>query len=552
MALLPTALCLLALSVPGPISGGGGQSPAAAGPLQPPSNEALEKAAAQGDPEAAHELGGRYAEGRMGLAKDEIKAAAWYQKAADQGHAPALADLGWYHLNGLGGLPADPAKAFGCFQSATQKGNRYATHMLGWMYEVGRGIEQSDRLAAEWHEKAAKLGDMDSLAALGWLTESGRGVPKNEQAAAQMYAVAARNGNAMAMNNLGWFFVTGRGGLQKDYDTARRLFETASTLGWPRADGNLGYLYQGGLGVPKNMATALRWFKLSADAGDLLSQDYLGQVYEGFLGVERDLGLAFHYHALGAAQGSASSTDGLVRVLISGYQPTPQEADGAAEWMEKDLAAGQGRYRLPLALLLIRRGTPPADPARIRTLVADEQRSPHPSSMLPLVLRLLSGGALGRPYVPVGSELLALAAEQGSPAARLEWARTLVHGSPAEQAQAVRILESMKDQRHPEATFELGLLYQNGGAVRHSSARAVALFTEAAELGWAPAMFHLGLIHHQGIGVRKDLEQAKVWYRKAEAAGYPLARGRVRPDGSLAPLEDLIHPSTGFSAANPK
>jgi TPR repeat protein len=535
-----------------PVSGAGGQSPAASGPLQPPSNEALEKAATQGDPEAAHELGERYAEGRMGLAKDETKAVAWYQKAADQGHTAALADLGWYQLEGRGGLTADAAKAFACFQSAAQKGNPYATHMLGWMYEMGRGIEQNDRLAAEWHEKAAKLGDMDSLASLGWLTQSGRGVPKNEAAAAQMYAVAARNGNAMAMTNLGWFFVAGLGGLQKNYDTARQLFETASTLGWPRADGNLGYLYEHGFGVTKNLSTALRWFKLSADAGDILSQEHLGLRYEGFQGTERDLGLAFHYHALGAAQGSALSIDGLMRVLITGYQPTPREADEVAGWMEKDLAAGRGRCLLPLALLLIRRGTPPADPARIRALVTEEQRSQPPSPMLPMVLRHLSGGMLGKPYMALGSDLLAQAAEQGSPQAKLEWTRTLMHGSVTEQAQAVRILESMRGQHHPEATFELGLLYQNGGAVRRSPAKAVALFTEAAELGWAPAMFHLGLIHHQGIGVKKDLAQAKAWYLKAEAAGYPMARGRVRPDGSLAPLEDLTRPSVGIRPATPK
>lgn len=552
MAFLPSILCLLALSAAGPVPGGGGQSPAASGPLQPPSNEALEKAAMQGDPEAAHELGERYAEGRMGLAKDEAKAVSWYQKAADRGHVAALADLGWYHLEGRGGLPADATKAIACFQSAAQKGNPYATHMLGWMYETGRGIEQNDRLAAEWHEKAAKLGDMDSLASLGWLTGAGRGVPKNEAAAAQMFAIASRNGNAMAMTNLGWYFVEGKGGLPKDYDTARRLFETASTLGWPRADGNLGYLYEHGFGVAKNLSTALRWFKLSADAGDFMSQEHLGLHYEGLQGMERDLGLAFHYHALGAAQGSALSIDGLVRVLITGYRPTPQEADEVAGWMEKDLAAGRGRYRLPLALLLIRRGTPPADPARIRALVAEEQKSQPPNAMLPLVLGLLSGGVLGKPYMAVGSDLLAQAAEQGSPEAKLQWTRTLIHGSIAEQAQALRILESMKGQHHPEATFELGLLYQNGGVVRRSSAKAVALFTEAAELGWAPAMFHLGLIHHQGIGIKKDLEQAKVWYQRAEAAGYPLARGRVRPDGSLAPLEDMIRPPVDVRSTTPK
>lgn len=545
MFLRAIVLCLCALPLLG--LDGVAQKSSVAGTLQPPPSEALEKLAAQGDPEAAHELGARYAEGRMGLTRDEVRAAAWYQKAAAQGHAAAQGDLGWYYLKGLGGLPADEARAFACFQSAAEKGNRYATHMLGWMYENGRGTRQDDRLAAAWHEKAANLGDMDSLASLGWLTESGRGVPKDEAAAARMYATAVRGGNAMAMNNLGWFFASGKGGLQKDYATARQLFETASTLGWARADGNLGYLYANGLGVPRNLSTSLRWFKLSADAGDLLSQQYLGHLYEAGREVGRDLALAFHYDLLAARQGDVSSADGLARLCMSEVQPTPDDTDQAIE-----LCSGNVRFRVHLTLLLLRFRGPATDTGRIRALLIEDQDSNAPSPLLPVAIKILGSGMFGRSYASLGAELLTRAAEKGTPEARIELAKTLINGSPAERRKAVQTLEDLRNQRHPQGTFELGLLYQNGLAVPRSMSEALDLFTASADLGFAPAMFHLGLLYHQGIGIRKNPGLAKAWYGRAEAAGYPPAKGRVRPDGSLAPLDELLSPPTAFISHPPK
>jgi hypothetical protein len=114
------------------------------------------------------------------------------------------------------------------------------------------------------------------------------------------------------------------------------------------------------------------------------------------------------------------------------------------------------------------------------------------------------------------------------------------------------MLEALRDQQHPQGTFELGLLYQNGVAVPRSTSKALRLFTAAAELGYAPAMFHLGLLYHQGIGIRKNPGLAKAWYGRAEATGYPPAKGRVRPDGSLAPLADLLQPPASLSLVRTK
>lgn len=55
-----------------------------------------EKAAAQGEPEAAYNLGVYYANGR-GVQRDANKALEWFEKAAAQGHEGAKRILGKQH-----------------------------------------------------------------------------------------------------------------------------------------------------------------------------------------------------------------------------------------------------------------------------------------------------------------------------------------------------------------------------------------------------------------------------------------------------------------------
>ncbi|MDH3455539.1 MAG: trypsin-like peptidase domain-containing protein, partial [Gemmatimonadota bacterium] len=83
------------------------------------------RAAAQGgEPEAAYQLGLRYA-GGLGVARDDVAAAAWFRRAAEQGVARAQ-----YHL--------------------------------GALYAVGLGVEQDDVEAAHWVRMAAERGVADA------------------------------------------------------------------------------------------------------------------------------------------------------------------------------------------------------------------------------------------------------------------------------------------------------------------------------------------------------------------------------------------------------
>lgn len=56
---------------------------------------------------------------------------------------------------------------------------------------------------------------------------------------------------------------------------------------------------------------------------------------------------------------------------------------------------------------------------------------------------------------------------------------------------------------------------------------AITLIQESAESGVAEAQYYLGLCYEQGTVVKKNLEMAKMWYRRASAQSFPLAKYRL-------------------------
>ena len=49
--------------------------------------------------------------------------------------------------------------------------------------------------------------------------------------------------------------------------------------------------------------------------------------------------------------------------------------------------------------------------------------------------------------------------------------------------------------------------------------KAIKLYEEAAELGYAEAQFRLGVCYSDGDGVDRDLSKAFYWYKKAYEKG---------------------------------
>ncbi len=161
-----------------------------------PSSDAaktLNSAASEGDPVAQFQLGLSYLEqGRTNEGVSLIRKAANQNQPAAQYRLAKLYEIGE-------GVSQDSEMARQLTERAARNGNRIAMHDLALYYAEGRGGVQADMpKAANWFEKAAERGVVDSQFNLGVLFESGQGLPKNMSDAFVWYSIAAAQGDQFA------------------------------------------------------------------------------------------------------------------------------------------------------------------------------------------------------------------------------------------------------------------------------------------------------------------------------------------------------------------
>ena len=131
----------------------------------------LQKKAAQGDPAAQLELGGKYLYGE-GVAKDPETALKWSQQAAEY----ADKNPSWYLKS-------------------------VAFAILGNVYENDGGVRNIQE-AIKWYFKSAMLNDARGMIPLSRIYSHGEGVPKDVVAGlAWMYVAAGSGGPGIADNS---------------------------------------------------------------------------------------------------------------------------------------------------------------------------------------------------------------------------------------------------------------------------------------------------------------------------------------------------------------
>jgi localization factor PodJL len=154
---------------------------------------ALRQAALDGDPAAAYEVAGRFAEGH-GVPQNQIAAAHWLERAAKQGLVPAQFRLGGLYEKGIG-VKKDLIRARELYLVAADKGNGKAMHNLAVLYAEGIDGTPDYKDAAQWFGKAADHGLRDSQYNLGILYARGIGVSQNYAESYKWFALAADQGD---------------------------------------------------------------------------------------------------------------------------------------------------------------------------------------------------------------------------------------------------------------------------------------------------------------------------------------------------------------------
>ena len=134
-----------------------------------------------------------------------------------------------------------------------------------------------------------------------------------------------------------------------------------------------------------------------------------------------------------------------------------------------------------------------------------------------------------------GREWYNKAAEQNEPTALYALASIMekedsMAGYSKRQLRKRRTIEFLvkaAENKHPEAQYRLGRLYESGKYVRKSKKKAFNWYLHAANQGHTDAMERVGYCYEKGRGVKKNEPKAASWYRLAERGGNETAKKKM-------------------------
>ena len=137
-----------------------------------------------------------------------------------------------------------------------------------------------------------------------------------------------------------------------------------------------------------------------------------------------------------------------------------------------------------------------------------------------------------------------LAAQKGDSGAQYLLGKAFFDGHAALQAdqqQARAWFASAAAQKHAQAAYFLGLIYQNAYGVKADAVQAAQWFKQSADWGNPDAMFMLANAYVAGAGVPTDPARAVQLYQAAAEQEHPLASqalGYALRDGTLGLKRD--------------
>jgi len=121
-----------------------------------------------------------------------------YEKRVELGDSNAMFDMGGFYDRGIRGFTQDYTKALELWHRAGELGNAQALQSIGYCYFHGEGVERNEKIALQYYERAAIMGDYHSRRSLGIEEMKAWNISR----AKKHYLIAARDGNENAVTNV--------------------------------------------------------------------------------------------------------------------------------------------------------------------------------------------------------------------------------------------------------------------------------------------------------------------------------------------------------------
>ena len=146
-----------------------------------------------------------------------------------------------------------------------------ACKRLGWCYHEGKGVEQDDKTAALWYEKAGLIlmNNPNGGGELGDIAEcyfEGDGIYQDREEAIKWYKRAAEKGHIYSQRRLAEIYEEG-GLVLRDYEEALKWYDKMAECGDLEALYITGLYYLEGKGVKANKEKAIARIKKAASVG---------------------------------------------------------------------------------------------------------------------------------------------------------------------------------------------------------------------------------------------------------------------------------------------
>ena len=238
-----------------------------------------------GNLDAQFHIASGYTEGR-GVPANTKEAFHWFRSAAEGGHLGAIYRLGIMHVQGEF-VDRDYDKALLWFKKGMEKDHVSSISMMGYMYQKGFGVDKSPQISANYIEKAANLGDLQSQLVIATkYLKGGLGVEKDLKKSFSWFKKIAENqGHRYAKYQVGKMYIAG---VVTTKDTAKGMeyVLSAANSRLEVAQEEIARIYYKGEIVEKDLKTALMYALLSS--GDIGSNELSDEIAKHLSQRERE------------------------------------------------------------------------------------------------------------------------------------------------------------------------------------------------------------------------------------------------------------------------
>ena len=468
-----------------------------------------------------------------------------YEGAAQKGVEEAVLPLAFF--DAMSDSKEKQGSAYLVAEEKAKSGSPEAALLLGMLFDRGLGVEQNERDAVYWYQKAET--NPVSAFILGTYYAEGHEVSQDKEKAAVLLKQASAAGFSYADLNLailehnnGQVFLpnlekahalgnTTASLLLADYslagtsDTAqvrqaRGIYQNLAERGDRQAQLKLGYLLEQGLGGKVNMQEAAHWYELAANQGHATAQYLLGRLNQ--LG---QLDKAPNYEVAKQWYSRAMSNYAPAAVALGFIYETVDDNYKQA-FTAYELAANKSSVigEFDLGLVYEYGKGRPVDNHKAEELYKSAAERGHSRAMVQLAGLYANDKKLRDEKESV--KWYKKAADLGDRNAlyQLGYLAEKGIGMSKDPAFAFTQYQASADKGNAQAILALARMHQKGVGTAQNSEKAAELYQELSKQGNGYADYQLAMLYYHGALGDENKTKAKMWLKKADNNGYARAQ----------------------------